>query len=110
MNYYILATVNIMRCVIRRNIAKSTDTALRLPEDDPKRVVFEGFCKSRLKRRYAKSEAVNLCKELGEHHHAPFECFTVKPWEKGLRKVSVFSALSGVSERDDNVDTIRIAT
>ena len=79
MNYYILATVNIMRCVIRRNIAKSTDTALRLPEDDPKRVVFEGFCKSRLKRRYAKSEAVNLCKELGEHHRAPLLLnFTVK--------------------------------
>ena len=56
---------------------------------------------------YLRSEAENLCKELGEHHRAPFQLFTVKPWEKGLGKVSVFPALSGVSGRDDNVDTIR---
>ena len=86
-----------------------TKKALRLPEDHPRRVAFEGVCRSRLKRRDARSEAENLCKELGEHHRAPFQFFTVKPWEKGLGKVSVFPALSGVSGRDDNVDTIRIA-
>ena len=71
--------------------------------------MFERVCRSRPKRRNARSEAEILCKELGEHHRAPFELFTIKPWEQGLGKVSVFPALSGVSGRDDNVDTIRIA-
>ena len=98
-----------MRFVIRQNIAKSIEKALRLPEDHPRRVAFEGVCSSRLKRRNASSDAESVCKELGEHHCAPFEFFTVKPWEKGHGKVSVFLALSGASGRDDNVDTVRIS-
>ena len=86
------ATVNSMRCVIRQKIAKSRENALSLPEDHPIRVAFEGVCMSRLKRRDARSEADNLCKELGEHHRAPFELFTIKPWEKGLEKF-IFSLL-----------------
>ena len=35
------ATVNSMRCVIRQNVAKSREKALRLPEDHPKRIAFE---------------------------------------------------------------------
>ena len=57
------ATVNSMRCVIRQNIFKSKEKALRLPEDHPRRVAFEGVSRSRLKRRDAWSEAKNLCKE-----------------------------------------------
>ena len=64
---------------------------------------------SRLKWRDARSKTKNLCKEFGEHHRAPLEFFTVKPWEKGFRKVSVFQALSSVSARGDNVNTIKIA-
>ena len=79
------AIVNSMRCVISQNIAKSREKALRLPEDHPRRVAFEGVCRPRLKRRYARSEAETLCKEIGEHHLAPFEFFTVKLWEKGIR-------------------------
>ena len=56
-----------------------------------------------------RSEADILCKELGEHHRAPLEFFTVNPREKGHGKVSVFPALSGVPGRDDNAGTIRIA-
>ena len=53
-----------------------------------------------------RSEAETLCKELGEHHRAPFDFFSVKPWEKGLGKVSVFPALNGVSESDTKrIDT-----
>ena len=86
------ATVNSIRCVIRQAIAKPKEKALRLPEDHPRRVAFKGVCRSRLKRRDARSEAENLCRELGEHHRAPFQFFTVKPWGKGLGKVSVFPA------------------
>ena len=64
---------------------------------------------SRLKWRDARSKTKNLCKEFGEHHRAPLEFFTVKIWEKGFRKVSVFQALSSVSARGDNVNTIKIA-
>ena len=81
-----------MRCVICQNIAKSREKALRLPEDHPRRVAFEGVCTSRLKRRDARSEAENFCKELGEHHCAPFQFFAVKPWEMGFVKV-LFSLL-----------------
>ena len=84
------ATVNSMRSVIRQNIAKSRKKALRLPEDHPRRVAFEGVCRSRLKRRDARSESENICKKLGEHNRAYFDFFAVKPWEKGLGKVSVF--------------------
>ena len=56
-----------------------------------------------------RSAAENFCKELGEHHRASFEFFTVKAWEKSFVKVSAIPALSGVSGRDDKVDTIRIA-
>ena len=56
-----------------------------------------------------RSEADILCKELGEHHRAPLEFFTVNPRGKGHGKVSVFPALSCVSGRDNNLDTIRIA-
>ena len=45
----------------------------------------------------------------GEHHRAPFDFYTVKPWINGLGKVSVFPSLSGVSGRDDNVDTVKIS-
>ena len=75
------ATVNSIICVIRQNSAKSREKALRLPEDHPRRLSFELVCRSRLKRRDARSEAKILCLELGEHHHARFEFFTVKPWE-----------------------------
>ena len=102
------AKVNSMRCVIRQNITKSREKALRLPEDHSRRVAFEGVCRFRLKRRDARSEAEDLYKELGKHDRAPFEVFTFKSWEKGLGKVSVLPALSGVSGMDDNVDTIRI--
>ena len=54
-----------------------------------------------------RSEAETLCKELGEHHRAPFDFFSVKPWEKGLGKVSVFPAQSSVSGRDDNVAQLK---
>ena len=54
------------------------------------------------KDSFQNDDASGVCR-LGEHHRAPFEFFTVKPWEKGLGKVSVFPALSGVSGRDDNV-------
>ena len=75
----------------------------------PRRLAFEGVCRSRLKRRDARYEAEHLCKELGEHHSAPFESFTGKPGERGLGKVSVFPALSAVSGRMTMWDTIRIA-
>ena len=93
-----------MKYVIQ-NIAKSRESSLFTQDTE-----FEGVCRSRLKRRAARFEAENLCKELSEHHRALFEFFTVKPWDKGLAKVSVFLAWNGVSERDDNVNTIRIAT
>ena len=35
--------------------------------------------------------------------------FSIKPWERGHGKIFVFTALSGVLRRDDNVDTIKIA-
>ena len=61
----------------------------------PRRVAFKGVCRSRLKRRDAKSEAenvCNLCKEYGEHHHVPFVFFTVKLQKRALEKF-VFSVL-----------------
>ena len=94
-----------MRCVIRQNNAKLREKALRLPENHLRCVVFKEVCRSRLKRR----DAENICKDLGEQHRAPFQFFTVKTWERGLGKVSVFPAFSGISGRDDIVDTIRIA-
>ena len=84
------ATVNSMRCFIRQNIAKWREKALRLPENHPKRKVFEGVCRSILKRRLARFETENLYKELSEHHRAPFKIFYIKPWIKGLEKVTVF--------------------
>ena len=54
-------------------------------------------------------EEENLCKELSKHQRAPLEIFTVKPWEKEHGKVSVFPPLSGVSGRDNKVETIKIA-
>ena len=95
-----------MRCVIFQNIAKSREKALCLPEDHLRRAAFKGVCRSRLKRRDARCQAENLCKELGEQI---LELFTVKTWEKGLGKVPVFLVLSGVLGKDDNVDTVRIA-
>ena len=52
---------------------KLREKALRLPEEHTRRIMFEGVCKSRFKRRDVKSEADNLCKELGEYHHGPFD-------------------------------------
>ena len=66
------ATVNSMRCVILQNIAKSTEKAIHLTEDHPIRITFEGFFRSRLKRRNERSEVEKLCKELGEHRCALF--------------------------------------
>ena len=86
------ATVNIRRCVICQNLAKLREKALRLPEDHPRLIAFEGVCRSRLKQRDARSEAENLCKELVEHQRALFEFFNIKLWEKGLGKV-LFSLL-----------------
>ena len=67
-----------MRYEIRQNTEKSREKALRLPEDHQRSRIF-GLKKS-------------ICKELGEHHRAPFELFTIKPWEKGLEKF-IFSLL-----------------
>ena len=89
-----------MKCVIRLNIVKSREKALRLFEDHPRRIAFDGVCRSRLRRRDARSEAENLSKELADQHRAPFEFFTVKPREKGLGKVSVFPALSVVYQEE----------
>ena len=47
----------------------------------------------RFKRIDVRSEAENLCEELGEHQRASFELFTVKPWKNCFGKVSVFPAL-----------------
>ena len=87
------ATVNSMKYVIQ-NIAKSRESSLFTQDTE-----FEGVCRSRLKRRAARFEAENLCKELSEHHRAPFEFFTIKTWQKSFGKVSFFPALIGVLKR-----------
>ena len=103
------ATVNSMRCVILQNIAKSTEKAIHLTEDHPIRITFEGFFRSRLKRRNERSEVEKLCKELGVHRCALFISFTVKPWENRLGKIYIFPTLICQSGKDDNVHTIRTA-
>ena len=72
--------------------------------------MFERVCRSRPKRRNARSEAEILCKELGEHHCAAYEFFMVKSWHKACEKVSVFPTLSGVLGRDNNVNKIKITS
>ena len=71
------ATVTNMKFVIRQNISKSGEKALRLPDDQSRRIAFEELCKLRLKRRDARSEVENLCKDIFININI-FEFFTVK--------------------------------
>ena len=58
-------------------------------------ITFEGVCRSRLKWGDAKSESKHFCKELGLHHHVPFEFFNIKSCVIGLENVSVLGGVSG---------------
>ena len=53
--------------------------------------------------RDPRSEAENFFKELGKHHCAMICFFTVKQWEKGLRKFSVYHDLVSVREGLENL-------
>ena len=98
------ATVNSMRCVIRQYIAKSREKALRLPEDYPRpQRLNECACQDLNGDMRGLKQTIFV---KNQANRDPFEFFTVKPWEKGLGKVSVFPALNGVSESDTKrIDT-----
>ena len=99
-----------IRSIVIANCMKSREKALRLPENHPRRIAYEGTATVRLKKPCARTQATHLSKSLlssVEYERIPLKFFTVRPWNRGLSSTNVvFSNLPGISGKGDSIDTI----